>query len=143
MRKRLAEILAALSAIIVIFLAAVFSFLHNAQVRNDTLINTQQVMPQSQTSLHNALGRNVYNKLGCSGCHSVGGQGNPRVPLDGVGQRRSPEELHDWIIAGESVRPQLSASVVRMKQSYASIPEEEFQELLDYLTSLRVPSEQQ
>lgn len=130
MRERLAKILAALSALIVVILAAVFSLAHNTPGR--------QQAPPTQTASHAAAGRAVYDKLGCSRCHSIAGQGNPRAPLDGVGQRLTPQELRDWIIAAENVRPYLPAPIATMKQSYASMPEEELQALLDYLASLKV-----
>ena len=134
MRERLAQILAALSAAIVVVLAAVFSMLHNAP----------GVAPGAVTQSESpglAAGRAAYDRHGCAGCHAIGGQGNPRGPLDGVGRRRSPEALRDWIIASEGVRPNLSASVARMKQTYASLPAQELQALVDYLASLQAPGE--
>ena len=136
MRERLAIILASLSAIIVVILAASFSLLHNAPKQRGFVSQDLTMAPKIQTT-SNAAGRAVYEKLGCEGCHSIGGQGNPRIPLDGVGLHRSPKELRDWVIAAESVRPKLSASVARMKQSYASTPDEELKALLDYLANQR------
>ncbi len=140
MRERLAIILASLSAIIVVILAAGFSLLHNAPKQQGFASQDLTMAPRNQTTF-NAAGRAVYEKLGCEGCHSIGGQGNPRIPLDGVGLHRTPKELRDWVVAADSVRSQLSASVVRMKQSYASMPEEELKVLLDYLANQRAPSD--
>jgi mono/diheme cytochrome c family protein len=133
--------LAALSALIVVILAAVFSLLHNAPGPRDASIEARSSVPKTPATTHAAAGRAIYDKLGCGGCHSIGGQGNPRIPLDSVALHRSPKELRDWIVAADSVRPRLSASVARMKQSYASMPEEELQALLDYLVDLRESSE--
>ena len=33
-------------------------------------------------------GRNIYNQQGCARCHSIGGKGNPRNPLDNIGNNR-------------------------------------------------------
>ncbi len=35
-------------------------------------------------------GEEIYRRLGCPACHSVGGAGNHRYPLDGVGSRLTP-----------------------------------------------------
>jgi cytochrome c553 len=141
MRERLAIILAALSALLVVILAAVFSLLHNAPRPLDFTSDALTAVPQTTAAAHAAAGRAVYEKLGCGGCHSIGGQGNRRIPLDSVGLHRTPKELRDWIVAADSVLPQLSASVARIKQSYASMPEQELQALLDYLADLREPSQ--
>ena len=135
MRERLAEILAILSAVIVVILAAMFSLLHNFSGLQDTSIDVRLNVPQAQSLSRVVAGRAIYHRLGCSGCHAIGGEGNPRVPLDDVSKRRSSEEMRDWIVAANTVRQGLSASVVRMKQSYVSMSEEEMQALLDYLTS--------
>ncbi len=139
MRERLAEIFAALSAAIVVVLAAVFSLLHNAPAQQDASADARQVTQQTETPSRIAAGRAAYDRHGCGGCHAIGGQGNPRSSLDGVGQRRSPEALRDWIVASDSVRTRLSASVVRMKQAYAALPAEELQALVDYLASIQAP----
>jgi len=127
MREQLAMILAAVIAMVVVIIAAVFSLLHNAPVSREAVPDT-------------SAGRVIYERLDCSGCHSISGQGNPRTPLDGVALKYSPEQLRDWVTAADSVRPLLPASVARIKQSYASLPEQEFQSLLDYLETLKTPT---
>lgn len=141
MRERLARILAALSAVIVVVLSAVFSLLHNTPAQQDASGDARQASQQTRNLLRTAAGRAIFDQHGCGGCHSIAGQGNPRVPLDGVGKRRSPEELRDWIVAAESVRPSLSASVVKRKQTYAALPEQELQALVDYLSGLQSAAE--
>ena len=130
MRQRLAQILAALTAAIVVALAAAFSFVQNAP-REASAPVAPAAPPAS------AAGRAAFERLGCAGCHAIGGLGNPRHPLDGVGARRSRAALRDWIVAAEGVRPQLSASVARMKQTYAALPGDELQALVDYLAGLQ------
>lgn len=134
MREPLARILAALSTAMVVGLAAVFSLFHNAP-------GTSPEEPAAHGDPALAKGRVAYDRLGCGGCHAIGGQGNPRSPLDGVGRRHSPEALRDWIFAAESVQPRLSASITRMKRTYASLPEDELQALVAYLATLETPTE--
>lgn len=132
MRELLAKSLAALTAVIVVGLAAAFSVVHNAP-------DPQAALPAVSSSLPPpaAAQRTAYDRHGCAGCHSIGGQGNPRNPLDGVGQRLEPAAIRDWIIAAEGVRSQLSPAVARIKQTYAALPEAELQAMVDYLAGLR------
>ena len=82
-------------------------------------------------------GRAVFSAEGCQTCHAIGGQGNPRYPLDGVGGRRTVEELRQWVLAAGAAQEALSAAVVRRKQRYAALPEPDLAALVAYLATLR------
>lgn len=138
MRELLAKSLASLTAIIVVGLAAVFSLVHNAPGARDVRPEAQESAPQFRSPIV-ATGRAAYDRNGCGGCHAIGGQGNPRSPLDGVGRRLAPDAIRDWMVASDKVRPRLSAAVARIKQRYAALPEEELQAMVDYLASLHAP----
>jgi mono/diheme cytochrome c family protein len=140
MRELLAKSLAALTAMIVVGLAAVFSLVHNAPGTGDARLEAQESAPQFRSTIV-AAGRAAYDRNGCGGCHAIGGQGNPRSPLDGVGRRLAPDAVRDWMVASDRVRPRLSAAVARIKQRYAALPEEELQALVDYLASLHAPAD--
>ena len=137
MREILAKTLAALTGVIVIALAAAFSLAQNAPGGRDTQPRRPVAEEASSRTQPPAAGRTAYDANGCAGCHAIGGQGNPRSPLDGVGARLKPDEIRDWIIASEKVRPRLTAGVARIKQTYAELPEEELRLLVDYLAGLR------
>jgi mono/diheme cytochrome c family protein len=81
-------------------------------------------------------GRIVYNQQGCATCHSISGIGNPRSPLDGVGTRRSPADLRDWILGKGTAAERIPAPIVRRKQRYQSMPVEELDSLVAYLAGL-------
>lgn len=130
MRERLAELLAALTAVLVIGLAAIFGIMRNMPA------TVPEVVPATQTAAA-APGRAAFERLGCAGCHSVAGKGNPRSPLDGVGTRRSRDALRHWTVAADEVAPQLTASVARMKRTYADLPEEELHAIVEFLASLK------
>ncbi|OGA44803.1 MAG: hypothetical protein A3F74_06115 [Betaproteobacteria bacterium RIFCSPLOWO2_12_FULL_62_58] len=134
MRELLAKSVAALTAVIVVGLAAAFSFVHNAPSPGDARPKAQEAVPQSQSPA--AVGRAAYDRNGCAGCHAIGGQGNPRSPLDGVGRRLAPDAIRDWMVASDRVRPRFSAAVARIKERYAALPGEELQAMVDYLASL-------
>ena len=83
-----------------------------------------------------ALGREVYASLDCSSCHSIAGQGSPRSPLDGVGKALSRQEIHDWIVAADSVAEDLSPRAIRTKHAYRDLPPEKLEALVSYMQSL-------
>lgn len=141
MRKRLAELLAALTALTVVVLAALFSRVQNLPGPAHPVSSVTQVPAPSATGAPGQLaaGRSAYERNGCGGCHSIGGDGNPRSPLDGVGDRLPCDQIADWIVASERIKPRLSAGTVRIKQSFAALPEDELHAMADYLASLRAP----
>jgi mono/diheme cytochrome c family protein len=44
-----------------------------------------------------ARGEKVYADQKCSLCHSIGGKGNAKGPLDEVGSKLSADEIRAWI----------------------------------------------
>jgi cytochrome c553 len=82
-------------------------------------------------------GRAVFVANGCARCHSVAGEGNARNPLDGVGARRTLEELRAWTVGAEALADSLPPSAYRAKQAFQQVPEEELAQLIAYLSSLR------
>jgi hypothetical protein len=70
----------------------------------------------------------------------VAGEGNSRNPLDGVGGRRTPEELRAWTVGAEALADSLPPSAYRAKQAFQRIPETELRQLVAYLSSLRQPA---
>jgi len=82
-------------------------------------------------------GRQVYQQLGCKRCHSIRGEGNPRNPLDGVGIKRTDEELHDWITGTDAIQGLVSGGVLKLKNENKVMPAQELDALLIYLKSLR------
>jgi len=74
-------------------------------------------------------GRRVYDREACAMCHSIGGKGNRRRPLDGVGGRLPREDIRRWIVS-----PQEMDANVR-KKAYR-LSEDELDALVDYLAGL-------
>lgn len=72
-------------------------------------------------------GKELFETLSCSACHSIAGQGNTSFPLDGIGSRRTASELKKLIQsppAGSSM-PAITAS------------EAEINSLVNYLVTLK------
>lgn len=84
-----------------------------------------------------APGRAVYDAHGCRGCHSLGGIGNPRAPLDEVGDRLTPRQIEAWMVADGTVAGSLPASVRATKAAYRELPEPERAALVAWLARQR------
>jgi mono/diheme cytochrome c family protein len=82
-----------------------------------------------------SLGRKVFEEQKCFLCHSIGGVGSSRNPLDDAGSR-PPEDLRDWITGRGAATNFLSASVLKRKQRYNQIPEDQMDAMVHYLDSL-------
>jgi len=82
-------------------------------------------------------GRAVFEEQACARCHAVQGRGNPRLPLDGVGARRTESELPDWVTGTGAAREELGRNTARVKGAFAQLPRQELDALVAYLSSLR------
>ena len=83
-----------------------------------------------------ARGEAVFAEQKCQTCHSIGGVGNPRSPLDGVSSRLSPEELPDWITGTGAATNSLSGTLIKRKRRYLEIPPDDLTALVSYLSSV-------
>ena len=82
-------------------------------------------------------GRAVYEANGCARCHSLGGVGSPRAPLDGVGNRLASAQIEAWIVGDPGVAGALPASVRAAKSAYAGMPEPDRAALVEWLARQR------
>jgi len=165
MRERIARGVLVLTFATVLGLASLFAILHNPSRSGAT---TDQPMPAETTApppmpgepspeqraeasptgptrnrvlaLEVDWGRRVFFEQNCTACHAVGGEGNPRLPLDGVGDRETLEGLRIWVTGTGEAATQLSAGVRRKKQAYQTLPDAEMNALIVFLSSLRAPS---
>lgn len=138
MRERWAKQLALLTGALAVVVSALFAFVLNpeqetARPEIAAMPEAAAPVPASTVTLN---GRAVFDVQGCARCHSIAGQGSPRSPLDGVGRRHSRAQLRQWVLADAAIRTQLSPRAIEAKQAYASLPADELDALLDYLSSL-------
>lgn len=73
-----------------------------------------------------ARGRAVYVGQRCRVCHSIEGEGNTRLPLDGVSARLTEKEIRLWIVAPQEMNPAVA------KRGY-QLSEEDLNALVAYL----------
>lgn len=142
MREKWARRIAYITGMIVLILAAYFSWVQNPRL---TLQETESKDQNKSISKKNRAvdiekikrGMQVYDQQNCAMCHAIEGRGNPRYPLDGVGEKRSVEELLHWVIGDASIKDQLSAGSYRLKQTHRELPGDELETLIYYLQSLK------
>ena len=133
MREIIARVVCCLTVVVVVALAHLFAERHNPRISVQVPASpTVAPMPSPDA----VRGREVYNQQGCSSCHAIAGEGNPRNPLDEAGVRRTAVELREWITGTGAATRQLAPAVVRRKHRYQEIPDAELQALVDYLAGL-------
>lgn len=140
MRDLLARVAASGLVATVVLLAAFFAWRQNRPQREPTS-TTATTAPEPAGTLDPELverGARVYDVLSCSRCHALEGPGNPRSPLDGVGARRTRDEIRSWVTATPEVRRALPRSVARTKETLAAeIGPGDLDALVEYLASSR------
>lgn len=85
-------------------------------------------------------GRRAFNKSGCMGCHTIGGQAGPGGPkrkgpdLAAVGKdpAHTPEWLADYIRDPQAKNPES-----KMPPFQGKISDDDFKTLVEYLASLK------
>jgi len=165
MRELIARGVLVLTFAMVLGLALVFATLHNPDTSGPRAVQSTPAKPAGTPSvpvvptlekreavppaapeqsrvlpLGVEWGRRVFFEQNCGVCHAVGGEGNPRLPLDDVGGRETLEGLRIWITGTGEAATQLSSGVRRKKLAYQSLPDEEMNALLAFLSSLKGPS---
>ena len=74
-----------------------------------------------------ASGKQLFESYGCSSCHSVAGSGNTSSPLDGIGNKKTAEELKSLIAS-----PPSGSAMPSMR-----IPDKDLNNLVAYLRTLK------
>lgn len=126
MRVILARLLALLTLLLALALSIGFAWLQHAGVEREA--------PPVETGQH-APGHAVMEREGCLRCHAVAGSGNPRRPLDGVGDRRDAAGLHAWIICEGEAAEQMPSGLCETKQGHLAIADDDMAALIAYLES--------
>jgi hypothetical protein len=158
MRERIARALSALALITLVGLAGAFARAQNpARAGTDggpsvganpspaapTVPGAPEAGPPlpapapPEPAADSARGRALFEEQGCVMCHSAAGVGSPRIPLDGVGARRSRASLRAWTTGDPALADSLAPATLRRKQGYTALPEPDLRALTEFLASLR------
>jgi mono/diheme cytochrome c family protein len=83
-----------------------------------------------------AKGVQIFADQKCALCHSVGGKGNAKGPMDDVGSRLSPADIRAWIVDAKAMTAKSGAArKPEMKQFTLAV--EDVDALVAYLTTLK------
>jgi mono/diheme cytochrome c family protein len=82
-------------------------------------------------------GKAVYAEQKCSICHSIGGVGNKKGSLDGVGKKLSAADIHTWITAAPEMTAKTKAERKPAMKAYTSLAKEDVDALVAYLQTLK------
>jgi mono/diheme cytochrome c family protein len=86
-------------------------------------------------------GKGVYTAAApkCKTCHSIGGEGNPKGSLDGVGTKLKAEEIKAWLRTPKEAAAKAKAERKPPMPAYAKekISDEDLEALTAYLLSLK------
>jgi mono/diheme cytochrome c family protein len=81
-------------------------------------------------------GQKVYTDQKCSLCHSIGGHGNAKGPLDDVGSKLKADEIRQWIVDAKKMTAQTKATRKPEMKQY-NLPKEDVDDLVAYLQTLK------
>jgi mono/diheme cytochrome c family protein len=83
-------------------------------------------------------GEEVYTAQKCQLCHSIGGKGNKKGPLDGVGAKLSADDIRKWITHPDEMTAQTkSTKKPPMPKKYDKLPPADIDALVAYMQSLK------
>ena len=83
-----------------------------------------------------AKGEKVYADQKCSLCHSIGGKGNAKGPLDAVGSKDSPDDIRQWIVDAKGMTAKTKAPRKPEMKAY-TLPKDDVDALVAYLSTLK------
>ena len=84
-----------------------------------------------------AQGQKIYTASKCAGCHSIGGAGNKKGPLDGVGAKLTVDQIRQWIVNPAEMTAKTKAERKPAMRSYPNMAESDLNALVAYLQSLK------
>jgi mono/diheme cytochrome c family protein len=83
-----------------------------------------------------AKGQKVYTDQKCMLCHSIGGHGNAKGPLDEVGTKLTADEIRQWVIDSKGMTAKTKATRTPAMKQF-TLPKDDVDALVAYLTSLK------
>ena len=81
-------------------------------------------------------GKDVYTAQKCSICHSIGGVGNKKGPLDDVGSKLSAGEIRNWITSAPDQAAKAKAERKPAMKAY-TLSKDDLDALVAYLQTLK------
>jgi len=91
----------------------------------------------AQTSDVAQRGQKVFTAEKCAVCHSIGGTGNKKGPLDGVGAKLSAEQIRQWIVGAPEMAAKAKADRKPPMKAYPNMAKEDLDGVVAYLATLK------
>ena len=82
-------------------------------------------------------GKQAYAAEKCQVCHSIGGVGTKKGPLDSVGAKLSADDIRQWIVSAPEMSAKTKSTRKPAMKAYANIAKEDLDALVVYLQSLK------
>lgn len=80
-------------------------------------------------------GAAVYATQKCSLCHSLGGRGNAKGPLDEVGSKLTTDEIRKWIVTPAEMTAKSSSKRKPAMRAYPNLPKAELDALVAHMAA--------
>ena len=84
-----------------------------------------------------AHGRQVFTDSKCGVCHSVGGEGNKKGPIDDVGAKLTAADIRAWIVSAPDMAAKAKADRKPPMKAYTDLPKDDLDDLVAYLQTLK------
>lgn len=91
----------------------------------------------AQDSARIERGMTVYIDQKCAVCHAIGGKGNAKGPLDGVGSKLTAEEIREWVVNPAEMTKKTKAERKPPMRAYPNLSKEDLDGLVAYMASLK------
>jgi len=82
-------------------------------------------------------GQALFTSNHCTLCHSIAGKGNPKGPLDTVGDKHSAEDFRKWLTEPAEMAKKANAARKPAMISFAKLPATDLDALVAYLGTLK------
>jgi mono/diheme cytochrome c family protein len=83
-----------------------------------------------------AQGEKLFVDQKCTLCHSIGGKGNVKGPLDEVGTKLSADDIRAWLTDAKAMTAKTKATRKPEMKAY-TLPKEDVDALVVYLSAMK------
>lgn len=80
-------------------------------------------------------GAAVFAAQKCSLCHSLGGRGNAKGPLDEVGSKLTADDIRKWIVSPADMAAKSPSTRKPAMRAYPNLPKAELDALVAYMAA--------
>jgi mono/diheme cytochrome c family protein len=83
-----------------------------------------------------AQGEKLFIDQKCTLCHSIGGKGNVKGPLDEIGTKLSADDIRAWLTDAKAMTAKTKATRKPEMKAY-TLPKEDVDALVAYLSAMK------